>query len=494
MSVVTVDLGTTGCKVQVFDEEGREIAGYGEEIPTIHPRPDWAEQDPEAWWAALVRGVRGCAEAAEKPLGCRALCVCSHRESVLAVDASGYAIMPCILWADRRCEAEARDLEREFGEEIHQRTGMKADPYFTAPKILWVGRNRPRLLRRVHKFLLPKDYMIYRLTGRYSTDWTVASRTMMLDLRARRWWPEMIQHLGISEDQMCAPTDSHSVVGRVTGEVARELGIDERPDVVAGAGDRQCEALASGVSPERAMESTGSATNLSVSAPDLPQSLHRGLLYSCHAIRGQYLMEQGIGSTGLALRWFRDTFVPPSDYEAFRSDPYGFMDQAACRSPRGANGLIFLPFLSGAQATRWNPWARGAFFGLTLGHAYGDLVRSMLEGIAYEIRAAIRLLASQGQDPAAILALGGASRSSVWNQIKADVTGRTYARPRVPWAASLGALMLACRGVGIPLSDVEAINPVQEVWRPDPEGRSIYDASFARYERIYSASEGMYSP
>jgi len=486
-----VDLGTTRCKAAVFDEGLEEIAHFSKEIPTAHPEPDWAEQNPADWWSALREGVRSCIAEIDSA-EVEALGLCSHRESLVGLDRGGEAIFPSILWADRRCEAEAIELREAFGEEIHQRTGMKPDPYFTAPKILWLRRNRPRQWMRVDKFLLPKDYLVFRLTGLLSTDYTVASRTMMLDIRRQEWWDELLEYVGAGDDRMCSPRRADSVVGEVLPEVRRELGLEGEPVVVAGAGDRQCEALAAGVSPQRAMESTGSATNLSIVTPTLPPKLRQGVLYSNHALVGQYLMEQGIGTTGLALKWFKEAFVPPGSPRAFREDPYGFIDREASRSPAGSGGLIFLPFMSGAQATRWNPRATGVLLGLRLGHRYGDIARAILEGVGFEIRSALSLLKEEGFDPEVVLALGGAARSSIWNQIKADISQRSYFRPRALEAAALGAAMLASLACGRNFK-ADKVNPIEEEWVPRKEVSSIYDGVYRHYEEVYEANKGVFS-
>ncbi len=484
MTVVTIDLGTTICKIQAFDPDGRVTFSFSQEIQTRHPRPDWAEQDPQSWWDVVVRGFQELGRRRARDVDL--ISTCSHRESILGVDARGEVIIPCMLWADRRCTEEAMDLDSQFGSELHQRTGMKADPYFTAPKLLWANRNIEEKARRVEKYLLPKDYLTYRLTGSFTTDWTVASRTAMLEIRKKRWWTEMLEYLGVSESQLCEPGDSFAMVGGPEVDVCRELGVGVDCEVVAGAGDRQCEALGSGVTSEKAMESTGSATNLSISAGQLPRRLAPGILYSCHSIRDQYLVEQGIGSTGLGLRWFRDTFLPPGDKGAFRRDPYAFIDLLASRSPAGARGLLFLPFMMGAQATRWNPSARGVIFGLTLGHEYGDIARAILEGIAYEIRASIEVLQAQRAEPRTIVALGGSARSEVWNQIKADVAGRKYSRPRVTGSATLGALILARMGQGSVISTRE-LNPLEQEYVPNPANSAVYERAYEQYGKLYKA-------
>jgi xylulokinase len=492
LSILTIDLGTTVCKMQTYDEEGLQTWSYSEEIETLHPRPGWSEQDPESWWPVVKRGFASLRGSTSAPPMIGGIGICSHRESILGIDDHGRVVIPSILWADRRCEAEAREIGVHFGGELHRRTGMKADPYFSAPKLLWAIRHRPGAMGKVRKILLPKDYLVYRLTGALSTDWSVASRTAMLDIRRGEWWGEMLDFIGLDEDLLCEPADPASPVGDVTLEVTRELGLGSRPVVVAGAGDRQCEALGSGVSVRRAMESTGSATNVSISTDRLPEILPGDLLCSCHALGGQYLIEQGIGSTGLALRWFRDTFTPPGNSDGFGDDPYAYIDGCAASSPPGARGLIFLPFLSGAQATRWNPDARGAFCGLTLGHGYSDVARSILEGIAYEIRAAMEVLDRADMRPEEILALGGSARSETWNRIKASVVGRTYCRPRVTGAASLGAFMLAMKGMGQDIPRADALNPVEGRYDPGKEAAD-YRACYSRYQSLYEALVPVFS-
>jgi xylulokinase len=302
----------------------------------------------------------------------------------------------------------------------------------------------------------------------------------------------MLEYLGIDPEQVCDPVDSDTVVGDVTGRARTQLGLPGGVMVVAGAGDRQCEALGAGVSSSTAMESTGSATNLSISASSLPGDLSEGLLYSCHAVKGQYLLEQGIGSTGLALRWFRDTFRPPDCESKFSENPYRVIDREASRSVPGSNGLTFLPFLMGAQATRWNPGATGVFLGIRLGHGYGDMARAVLEGIAFEIRAAIGVLVQENLDPGTIMALGGSAGSGTWNRIKADATGRIYSKPRVTSAASLGAMILGANGCGLESPPQGSLNPVESRFVPDPETRDAYDRAYRTYERLYSACEDVF--
>jgi len=439
----------------------------------------------------VKNGFRHCLEACASEARVGAIGLCSHRESVVPVDERGIALHPCILWSDRRCSEEARELYEAFGRELHQRTGMKPDPYFTAPKILWLKRNKPEVVDRSHKFLLPKDYLVWRLTGQFSTDWSVASRTLLLDIRKRAWWEELVRYVGIDPDQLCEPRGSDAVVGETTAEASRELGLADGALVVAGAGDRQCEASAAGVGEERAMESTGSATNVSVASHSLPSALADNLLYSLHADGETFLVEQGIGTTGLSLRWFRDSFRPPHGQRIFEQEPYRFIDREAAASGPGANGLIFLPFLSGAQAARWNPGAKGILFGLNLGHRYRDVARAIMEGIACEIRACLEVLEGCGISPKEIVALGGASRSELWNQIKADITGRVYSRPRVPEAASLGAMLIASRGCGVELS-AEDINPVVSVWKPNPRVKETYERAYRRYNMLYEANLEMF--
>ncbi len=481
-AILTLDVGTTACKAALFDLDGRMLASASAEYRTHHPRPGWAEQDPQDWWEAAVAAARRTLEACgrSRPV---AVGLSSQREGVVPVDERGRALGPCIIWMDRRAAAEARALDERFGDELRQRTGLRADPTFTACRLLWMRRHQPDLYARVRYFLQPRDFLYHRLTGLAVTDPSLASRTLLFDIRRMTWWPEMAAAVGVDLSRFPPLHPSSSAPGVLDPSAASALGLQPGIPVAVGAGDRACEALGVGLAGETAMVSTGTTTNVSVARPEVPAVLGSSVLCSAHCLPGQYLLEQGLGASGAILRWLRDRVLDG------RLD-YAALDALARDSPPGARGLILLPYFAGARAPRWNPAARGVWFGLTLSHGLPDLVRSILEGVAYEVRACLEELASLGVTVEALVAAGGAARSALWREITADVTGRPVCLPAQTEAASLGAMLLAAAAVGAtadPLQAARRANPPVAAVRPEASRASRYERSYRLYAAVYAA-------
>jgi xylulokinase len=486
-AILTLDLGTTACKAAVFDLRAQPLAGAAVEYPTAHPRPGWAEQDPQDWWVAATTASRRALDAAGS-VRVVAVGLSSQREGVVPVDEAGTALGPCIIWMDRRAAAEAAALGERLGEQLRARTGLRADPTFTASRLLWLRRHQPDLWGRVRYFLQPRDFLYHRLTGVVATDPTLASRTLLWDLRRGAWWPEAVEAVGADLSRFPPVYPSSAAPGTVRASAADAVGVPAGVPVALGAGDRACEALGLGVEGARAMVSTGTTTNVSVARPEVPAALGQGVLCSAHCVPGQYLLEAGLGASGAILRWLRDRVL------AGRLD-YAALDALAQDSPPGAQGLLLLPFFAGARAPRWNPSARGVWFGLSLSHGLGDLARSILEGVAYEVRACLEEFAGLGVSVDVLVAAGGAARSGLWREITAHVTGRPVALPAHTEAASVGAMLLAARAVGA-ISDVvaaaRAANPVVGTASPDPSQVALYQRGYALYAALYAAVAPLY--
>ncbi|MBI4279635.1 MAG: xylulokinase, partial [Armatimonadetes bacterium] len=395
-----------------------------------------------------------------------------------------------IIWMDRRAVEEARYLGERFGDEIPRRTGLAAEATFTASKLLWLRRHEPEITRRAHLFLQPRDCLYHRLTGSFATDPSLASRTMLYDLRAERWWAQAAAEAGVSVAQFPRIHPSSAAPGTLRPEAAGVLGLPAGSPVALGAGDRACEALGLGLAGGAAMVSTGTTTNVSRVVGEMPEIVPPGVLCSAHCLPGAYLLEQGLSASGSILRWLRyDLLGNRLDYAA--------LDALAAQSPPGARGVFLLPFFIGARATRWNPAARGMWFGLTLGHTLGDLARSVMEGVAYEVRACLEVLGRAGASVDAMVAAGGGARSALWRQIIADVAGVPVAMPAQPEAASLGAMLLAAAAVGAlkarDLADVaRRMNPTVETARPDEGNAARYAEWSGLYNDIYTAVAPLY--
>lgn len=482
-ALLTLDLGTSSCKASLWNASGALLASGDETYPTHHPHPDWAEQHAEDWWRAACGAARRCLAAHPGGgKGIAAIGLSSQREGVVPVARDGRPLGPCIIWMDRRSRRETETLAGEFGAaRLHDITGMIPDPTFTATKLLWLKAHAPEALAAAF-FLQPRDYLYFRLTGAVLTDYTLASRTMMFDIRARTWWMPMLDRLGVRQEQLPPLYASTEAPFRLTPEAADALGLTPGIPVAVGAGDRPCEALGAAVAGGRAMESTGTATNVSMVIRAVPTVLEVSPC-SIHALPGRWLLEMGIVTTASVLRWFRDL-------AGLSSEGLGTLEAEAAKSPPGARGLVALPFFMGARSVRLNPDARGALVGLSLGHGRGDIARAIMEGVAFEVEACLRGLRALGLQADEVRVLGGGARSDLWCQIKADVLGIPLARPRHTEAASLGAALLAGAAVGLvgdPEAAAEAWNPVQVSFTPDPGVRQAYAAAARLFEDCYAA-------
>jgi xylulokinase len=487
-TILTFDIGTSACKVCLWDARGTLLASSDEPYPTHHPHPDWAEQDPEDWWRAAVAAAPRCLRG-QDPRRIAVLGLSSQREGVVPMGRDGTPLARCIIWMDRRCRDQAVRLGEEFGVSfLHHHTGLAPDPNYTACKLLWLREHQPEILERAKTFLQPRDYIYYRLTGAEATDHTLASRTMMFDLRRHVWWPDIFHRVGARPDQFPPIHRSTDAPYRLSRTAAEALGLPDGIPVSLGAGDRACEAVGAGVSDQRRMiDSTGTASNICMVTDRLPADLGR-VPCSVHAVPGRWLLELGITTSGSLMRWFRELLH-------LGSEEMETLEQEAARSPRGARDLLVFPFFMGARSVRWNPDARGLVLGLSLGHTRGDIARAIMEGVGYETRTCLDGLRALALTPAEVLAMGGGARSDLWLQIKTDILGVPILRPRQTEAASLGAALLAARAVDL-VDDLDTTarewNPIQHSVKPDLEAVAFYQRRRALYEDVYGALLPLY--
>ncbi|RLE70761.1 MAG: xylulokinase [Thermoprotei archaeon] len=502
-ALLGIDLGTTTAKASIFDlEAGRPLSLASREYPTYYPRPGWAEQDAYDWWRVTVSVVReALRRAGVNPRAIEGVCVSSHRESIALVDREGRPLDRVIIWMDRRSAPQAEWIRNNLDvREIYWRTGLVVDPTFTATKLMWIKENNPQVLRKARWALQPKDYIVYRLTGHPVTDVSIASRTMLFDIKRLEWADDLFEDFGLAEyrDLFPEPRFSDEVVGEVSEEAARQTGLAPGIPVVAGGGDRGCEVLGAGVlGPDRVEESTGtgSTTATTIDEPLLDPEMR--IVVTVHVIRGKWSVEAGMSTAGAILRWFRDNFAQGENILAYltRRRAYEYMDMEAEYIPPGSNGLIVLPFFAGARAPRWNPKARGLVFGLTVYHTRAHVFRALMEGVAYEIRKILDVLEELGLRSEEIRLLGGGGKTPTWARIKADVTHRRVALLEFLDAVLVGDAILA--GVGVKAfkdyeEGVERLVRIRRVIEPDPHFTRIYDMYYELYEQLVSTMTPFY--
>jgi xylulokinase len=419
-----IDAGTTSIKAGAFEPNGRPAGIAREEYQLNAPAPGRAELNPEIYWQACVRAVRGALSKAGQP-AVVAVAVSSQGETTIPVDSTGRPIGPALVWLDNRATQEAEDLDRALGPRAYDVTGIPAIiPTWTAGKILWLRRHQPDLFDRMAKFLLVQDFLVYRLTGQLVTDGAVACTTLLYDIVRHRWWDEALEVVGIKEDRLPAIASTGAVAGRMTATAAESLGLKAGIPVILGGMDQAAGAVGAGnILPGMVSETTGAAlaVQVTVPAPDIDGSHQTPVCV--HSVPSCYLLEPFCPTGGMALKWFRDTFGE-AELEAARragTEAYDLLTALAATAPPGSDGLVMLPHLSGAYSPEHNPDARGSFTGFTLGHRKAHFVRAILEGVAFMLKLNLDLVEQAGIRVREVRSSGGGARSALWNQIKADV-------------------------------------------------------------------------
>ncbi|MFX1481066.1 MAG: FGGY-family carbohydrate kinase [Promethearchaeota archaeon] len=483
MYVAALDLGTTGCRTFIFDLAGAIIASDYQEWQSFYPSPSFVEQDANTWWDSIKKTIeRAIKKSGIDKTDIVSLSVTNQRETIVPVDKEGNPLHNAIVWQDRRTIDQVEFIKKKVGiDDIYKITGLTIDPYFSATKILWFKEKKPKIYQNAHKFLLVSDFIIHKLTGKFLTDFSNASRTMLFDINNLKYSEQLASELEIDLDKMPEALESGIDVGEMVTEATL---FDRKTLVVTGAGDQQSAALGVGVVAPgeiKCTTGTGSFILAYLTKPNFdPQ---KRVLCSCHAIPGTWVQEASIFTSGATLRWFRDQVSQEECMKAEEKgqDPYELMITEAEESPLGANGLLLIPHLVGAGAPYWNPRAKGILFGLSLGHQRKDLYRAVLEGVAYEIRKNIEVFKDLGIEPKELMLTGGGSRSDFWNQIYADVLGITCVRNVIEEATSLGAAILAASGAGI-FPDIakaaENLCKVEKKWNPNAERGKKYEKFF----------------
>jgi xylulokinase len=457
VTVLTLDLGTSATKAALWDDDGLVAIARGE-IVTSHPRPGWAEQDPEDWWLSVVDA---CAQlrrdARPQYEQVDAVGFSAARETFAGFDAEMRPIGPGVLWSDQRGTAAVL----HFGDpdEFRARTGVVLNAACCVAKIAWVTDHEPEAFAAARWFLAPRDFVIARLTGVVLTDETLASRTGQYGLDGT---------LGVAEsiaEKLPEVVRAATVVPAFDGarlHGPEDLGLRAGVQVVVGGGDRACEVLGTGARDTTPMVSWGTTANVSVPHAGPIGALPGVAAVSIGALDG-FIVEAGLSAAGAALEWLERLTGRPTEV---------LLTQAAA-SPAGANGVVALPWLHGARAPWWQPDAHAAFAGLTPASGPGELARAVVESVAYDVDRCLDLVAPGATE---LAVAGGGVKSQLWRDVLAAVSGRPLVRRSVDDAASVGARVLVGEAIGSPV-DLDVVNPAIASEEPDPDLRDRYRAA-----------------
>ena len=485
-----VDVGTTAIKAALFDTDGAEVADHSEEYSLLTPRAGHVELEAETYTTTFALAVRRVLqESAVSPDDLAVLGLSAQGETMLCLDADDKPIGRAIVWLDNRATAEAEEIEQHFGRPtIHATTGQVAmDPIWPAAKILWLKRHQPEVFERTAKFALLKDYLVYRMTGRLVSEDSLLCSTILWDINTRQYWPEMLDYLGITADQLPEIAAQGEIVGAIGAAAAAELGVRAGLPVSVGALDQACGALGIGNAvPGIFSESTGSALTSVTIVEELALDPAGRVPCFPAAIPGQYMLHN-FSTGGMVMRWYRDEFCASETQieELCGINAYYLIDQEVAQVEPGCDGLIVLPHLQGSGPPDLDPYARGVIFGLTLAHKKQHLSRAIMEGVTMVLRRMIDSTTQLGVEVNEIISLSGGAKSDAWCQIKADATQTpVHTLQGAGSAACRGAALIAGAGIGLWGSVVRIARSGVEfdrTFQPRPEHAAAYDQLFDRY-------------
>lgn len=491
--LLSIDVGTTSIKVGLFQPDGKLKTMSTQEYSLLTPSSSMVELPAGVYWMALGKGIKDVLGKSEvPPESILALSLSSQAETLICVNKKGKVLRNAIVWLDTRAEEESARIAKNFLPELlYKTTGLpEMSPIWPAPKILWLKEHEPDVFNQTLKFLIVKDYLIWKLTGEFSTEPTESSSTFYLKLKEKDWWNEMLEFIGIGRDQLPAIFSSHEVVGNISSQVKSELGLSTNTKVVAGSMDQMAAALGAGnIESGIITESTGTALAV-VATVDTPvYDPKRRVPCAPHCVPERFVLYPYAETSGIVLKWFRDIFPSRAD----RKEDYGELLQIASRISPGAEGLLALPHFTGTTCPDFNPQARGAFVGISFNHKRAHFIRAIVESIAFMLRENIDLLKSLSIPVKKVRSLGGAAKSDIWLKIKADVMGVPVEVPQCSEAASLGAAILA--GVGakvfpdISQAVKEAIK-IKKSFHPEPDNAAIYQKIYQDYLSLYQKLYG----
>lgn len=498
--ILSVDLGTTAIKVAVVDAQGKMLATSTQEYTLLTPTTLAVELPVETYWQAFKQGIAEVLQASRIDSNkVRALGISAQGETLIFVDKGGKPLRNAIVWMDNRAQDEAEELSGAFEKQAcYKITGqVSIVPTWPATKVLWVRKYEPDIFSRIAKILLIEDYFIYRMTGKYVAEGSLLCSTVYWDILRKTWWPEMLDYLKIDPEQLPEVRESGEPVGAIFPEVAQELGVSADMVVCTGALDQAAGTIGVGnIKPGIFSENTGAALAIcaTVDSPFVDPTGRMPCHY--HAIPDTY-MAHTFTTGGMVLKWYRDMFCQPEIQvgQLAGRDPYELLSLEADRVAPGSDGLVMLPHLQGAMAPEDNPKAKGVFYGITLRHTKAHFARAILESIASIVKRNIEAVEDLNIKVSEIRCLGGGSKSSVWNQIKADLIGKPVVTMESEEAACLGAAIVAGVGTGMFRSLEDATNrmvTIKDRYEPNPAHAEIYAENYRKYVGLYDSLVGMF--
>lgn len=480
MLYIGVDLGTSSVKLVLMDETGKIHGTTSREYPLFFPHPGWSEQKPEDWYTEAITGLKELLKDVDKSQ-VAGISFGGQMHGLVILDENDNVIRPAILWNDGRTQKQVDYLNNEIGKEtLSKYTANIAFAGFTAPKILWVKENEPENFKKIKKIMLPKDYLAYKLSGTFCTDYSDASGMLLLDVQNRKWSKEMCDICGITEDMLPQLFDSFEKVGTLKAELATELGLKDSVVIAAGAGDNAAAAVGTGtVGNNKCNISLGTSGTIFMSSDSFAVDSNNALHSFDHA-DGHFHLMGCMLSAASCNKWWNDEILKTKDYAA---------EQKGIEK-LGENHVFFLPYLMGERSPWNNPNARATFTGITMDTTREDMTQAVLEGVAFATRDMYEVAKSIGVAPKRTMICGGGAKSPLWRKMIANILNVEVDVPACEEGPGMGGAMLAMVACGA-YKTVEdaaaAIVKVDKTEKPDPELVKKYEARYQQFKTIYPA-------
>lgn len=486
MYYIGLDLGTSALKLLLMSGQGEICKIISKEYPISFPKPGWSEQNPVDWWNAAVDGIRELVRDVVDKNQIKGISFGGQMHGLVVLDKDNHVIRPAILWNDGRTAEECKYLNEVVGtEKLSQYTANIAFAGFTAPKILWMQKHEPENFRKIHKIMLPKDYLAYRLSGVFCTDVSDASGMLLFDVEHKCWSEEMLNICGIKREQVADIYESYEAVGTITSEAAGELGLPQNVKIIAGAGDNAAAAIGTGtVGDGRCNVSLGTSGTIFISSKNFGVDENNALHSFAHA-DGHFHLMGCMLSAASCNKWWMEDIIGTKEYGKEQESVQNL----------GENHVFFLPYLMGERSPHNDPDARGAFIGMSMDTKRSDMTLAVLEGVAFAMRDSLEVAKSMGIDIKRTTICGGGAKSLLWRKIMANVLNLEVDIIESEEGPGYGGAILAAVGCGEYDSVEEAAKKLVKVVdtvKPDSELVKKYEKRYKIFRQIYPNLKFLY--
>lgn len=477
--VLGIDLGTSSIKVIAVNQQGDVIESKNASLSLIQEQSGYSEQDPEAWFQATKKAIIALMSSSKmKDYDVKGISFSGQMHGLVIVDKDGHVLRNAILWNDTRNSEQCRQIIDKFGHRVNENPVLEG---FTLPKMLWVQQHEPNIWKNVDYFMLPKDYLRYRLTGNIHMEYSDAASTLLLSPKTNQWTKDLGDTFEMGDIYPSLVT-SHAFTGNILPSIAEELGLNEDVATFAGAGDNACGAIGAGVIHDKetlcSIGTSGVILNVEhQSVTEYDDNLH----FFNHAIPETYYAMGVTLAAGYSLNWLKNTF--------FEEESFDQLIQWAGQSTIGANGLLFAPYLAGERTPYGDASIRGSFIGISGQHTKADFVRAVIEGITYSLYDSIQLIRQAGNEINTVISIGGGAKSDFWLQLQADVFNTSVKKLKHEEGPSMGAAIIAAYGLGWYQSFEDCVNDfikVENIFKPNMDKHKQYEYYHNIYKDIYT--------